>query len=52
MKKIVRDDSVIILIDDDLAVLDKVMRTNEDIYLLKPQTYMNLSGEVVIKFVN
>lgn len=35
MKKIVRDDSVIILIDDDLAVLDKVMRTNEDIYLLK-----------------
>ena len=35
MKKIVRDDSVIILIDDDLAVLDKVMKTNEDIYLLK-----------------
>lgn len=35
MKKIVRDGSVIILIDDDLAVLDKVMRTNEDIYLLK-----------------
>ena len=35
IKKIVRDGSVIILIDDDLAVLDKVMRTNEDIYLLK-----------------
>ena len=35
MKKIVRDGSVIILIDDDLAVLDKVMKTNEDIYLLK-----------------
>ena len=35
MKKIVRDGSIIILIDDDLAVLDKVMKTNEDIYLLK-----------------
>ena len=35
MKKIVRDDSIIILIDDDLAVLDKVMKTNGDVYLLK-----------------
>ena len=35
IKNIPRDGSVIIHIDDDLAVLDKIRRCNEDVYLLK-----------------
>ena len=35
IKKIERDDSIIIVIDDDPAVIDEIRKANEDVYLLK-----------------
>lgn len=35
IKKLKRDDSVIILIDDDPSILGKIQKANEDVYLLK-----------------
>ena len=35
LKKLVRDDSVIIMIDDDPSILGKIKQGNPDIYLLK-----------------
>ena len=34
------------------GLYSKTIINNEDVILLKPLTYMNLSGECVIKFVN
>ncbi len=38
LKKVKRDDSVIIMIDDDPAILGKIRQGNPDIYLLKDTT--------------
>lgn len=35
LKKVKRDDSVIIMIDDDPSILGKIRQSNPDIYLLK-----------------
>ena len=35
IKKIARDDSVIVIIDDDPAIIDEIRKANDDVYLLK-----------------